>query len=459
MENSVISMLLLQVFLIALNAIFACAEVAVISMNDNKLARMAAQGDKRAKRLAHLTSQPAKFLATIQVAITLSGFIGSAFAAENFSDVLVNFLVGLGISIPRATLDAIAVVLITLILSYFTLIFGELVPKRVAMRKTEELALGLSGLISAIATLFAPIVWFLTFSTNTVLRLIGIDPNHEDDEVSEEEIRMMVDVGSEKGTIDHDEKEFIQNVFEFDDLAAAEIATHRTEVDFLWMEESMEEWANTIHATRHTLYPICQDSPDQVVGILNAKDYFRLENKDRDSVLTTAVKQPYFVPGSIKADVLFRNMKRNRVSLAIVLDEYGGMIGIVTLNDLIEQLVGTLEDDEAELTPALSPIQKINDDTWKIRGNVELASLEETTGALVKNNEHDTITGLIFHVLGYVPDDGTYDIEIDAGPFHIRLLKVLEHQVYEATVQLIDSPAPIENNIINGAGINEKTHT
>ena len=184
-----------------------------------------------------------------------------------------------------------------------------------------------------------------------------------------------------------------------------------------------------------------------------------MENKDRDSVLTTAVKQPYFVPGSIKADVLFRNMKRNRVSLAIVLDEYGGMIGIVTLNDLIEQLVGTLEDDEAELTPASSPIQKINDDTWKIRGNVELASLEETTGALIKNNEHDTITGLIFHVLGYVPDDGTYDIEIDAGPFHIRLLKVLEHQVYEATVQLIDSPAPIENNIMNGAGINEKTHT
>ena len=198
MENSILLMILLQVFLILLNAVFASAEIAVISINDAKLARMAAEGDKRAVRLARLTSQPARFLATIQVAITLSGFLGSAFAAENFSDGLVNWLVSLGVGIPAATLDAIAVVIITLILSYFTLIFGELVPKRVAMRKAESLALGISGLISAIAKLFAPIVWFLTASTNAVLRLLGIDPNAEEETVSEEEIRMMVDVGEEK---------------------------------------------------------------------------------------------------------------------------------------------------------------------------------------------------------------------------------------------------------------------
>ena len=203
MENSILFMILLQVFLILLNAVFASAEIAVISINDAKLARMAAEGDKRAV----LTSQPARFLATIQVAITLSGFLGSAFAAENFSDGLVNWLVSLGVGVPAATLDAIAVVIITLVLSYFTLIFGELVPKRVAMRKAESLALGISGLISAIAKLFAPIVWFLTASTNAVLRLLGIDPNAEEETVSEEEIRMMVDVGSQKGTIDHEEKQ------------------------------------------------------------------------------------------------------------------------------------------------------------------------------------------------------------------------------------------------------------
>lgn len=343
--DSIVFMILLQAFLIALNAVFACAEIAVISMNDSKLAKLATEGDKRAIRLARLTSQPARFLATIQVAITLSGFLGSAFAAENFSDGLVDWLIGLGATIPSTTLDSIAVVIITLVLSYFTLIFGELVPKRVAMRKAEALALGMSALITGIAKLFAPVVWFLTISTNAILRLLGIDPNAQDDEISEEEIRMMVDVGSEKGAIDHSEKQFIQNVFDFDDLTAGEIATHRIGLSLLLLEESMDDWKNTIHSSRHTLYPICDDSADNVIGILNAKDYFRLEDKSREMVMEKAVKPAYFVPESVKADVLFRNMKHNRNYMAIVVDEYGGTSGIITMNDLVEQLVGDLGDD------------------------------------------------------------------------------------------------------------------
>lgn len=209
-----IGQILLQVILIGLNAVFACAEIAVISMNDNRLEQLAAAGDKRAVRLSRLTSQPAKFLATIQVAITLSGFLGSAFAADNFSDSLTAWLVGIGVPISERTLDTISVVVITIILSYFTLIFGELVPKRLAMKKTEQLALGMSNLISFLARLSAPIVWVLTVSTNGILRLCGIDPTAEEDEVSEEEIRMMVDAGSRKGVIDFAEKEFIQNVLD-----------------------------------------------------------------------------------------------------------------------------------------------------------------------------------------------------------------------------------------------------
>ena len=204
MDDSIGFLLLLQVILIALNAVFACAEIAVLSINETKLERMAEQGDKRAKRLFRLTSEPARFLATIQVAITLSGFLGSAFAADNFSEPLVDWILSKGVSIPYATLDTIAVILITLILSYFTLVFGELVPKRIAMKKSEQLALGISGLVGGISVAFKPIVWFLSASTNLVLRLCGIDPNEADDQVSEEEIRMMVDAGSEKGTIDHD---------------------------------------------------------------------------------------------------------------------------------------------------------------------------------------------------------------------------------------------------------------
>lgn len=323
MKDSIVFMILLQVFLIALNAVFACAEIAVISMNDSKLAKLVAEGDNRAIRLARLTSQPARFLATIQVAITLSGFLGSAFAAENFSDGLVHLLLDLGVPLSTATLDGIAVVAITLVLSYFTLIFGELVPKRVAMRKAETLALGMSALISGISKLLAPIVWFLTISTNAVLRLLGIDPNAEADEISEEEIRMMVEAGSEKGTIDHEEKQFIQNVFAFDDLTAGDIATHRTEVVLLWLNETMEDWKTIIYNSRHTRYPVCDKSADNIVGILHAKEYFRLEDKSRPSVLKKAVTPAYFVPEYVKADVLFRNMKYSRNPLAVVLDEYG----------------------------------------------------------------------------------------------------------------------------------------
>ena len=345
MENSLALMLLLQAALIGLNAVFACAEIAVISMNDTRLARLAASGDKRAARLARLTSQPARFLATIQVAITLSGFLGSAFAAENFSDGLVAWLLSLGVPVPAATLDAVAVVLITLVLSYFTLVFGELVPKRLAMRKAEPLALGMSALLCTIARAFAPIVWLLTASTNGVLRLLGVDPNAHEETVSEEEIRMMVDEGSEKGVIDRAEKEFIQNVFEFDDRTAGEIATHRTEVQLLWTEDGQEEWERTIRAGRHSRYPVCEGSADNVMGVLDVRDYLCLEDKNRAAVMEKAVRPAYFVPECVRADVLFRNMKRTGEPMAVVLDEYGGFEGIVTMNDLLEQLVGELDGD------------------------------------------------------------------------------------------------------------------
>ena len=436
MENSILLMILLQVFLILLNAVFASAEIAVISINDAKLARMVAEGDKRAVRLARLTSQPARFLATIQVAITLSGFLGSAFAAENFSDGLVNWLVGLGVGIPAATLDAIAVVIITLILSYFTLIFGELVPKRVAMRKAESLALGISGLISAIAKLFAPIVWFLTASTNAVLRLLGIDPNAEEETVSEEEIRMMVDVGTQKGTIDHEEKQFIQNVFEFDDLTAGEIATHRTDLTILWQEESMEEWASTIHNSRHTRYPVCGESADDVVGILNAKDYFRLTDRSRETVMEQAVETPYFVPDSVKADVLFRNMKGSCHPLAVVLDEYGGMTGIVTINDLVEQLVGDLGEEDV-CRSDFPLIEAVDSGTWKIRGEAPLEEVAQTLGVTLPCEDFDTFNGLIFGAMATIPEDGA-TIEVETAGLVIRVTEIRNHQVVAALVCLAE---------------------
>ncbi len=429
-------LILLQVFLIALNAIFACAEIAVLSINEAKLERMAEEGNNKAKRLFKLTREPAKFLATIQVAITLSGFLGSAFAADNFSDPLVDWVLRLGVTLPRETLDTIALIVITLILSYFTLVFGELVPKRLAMKKSEGIAMTISGLISGIAVVFRPIVCLLSLSTNAILRLFGVDPNEAEDNVSEEEIRMMVDVGSEKGTIDHQEKEFIQNVFEFNDITAKEISIHRTDVTVLWMEDDIDVWEKTIYEERHTLYPVCDGSPDNIVGVLNAKDYFPLREKTKESILSASVHPAFFVPETIKADVLFRNMKKTHNSMAVVLDEYGGMVGIVTLQDLVEELVGDLNEEPPSQDDPEPYIEQISDMSWKIHGNVDLEILEEVTRLSLATEDFDTFTGLIFDALDAVPSDGEQKLTIELERMTVQVLKIEAHQIEEAVIEL-----------------------
>lgn len=432
MGSSVAILLLVQIILIALNALFAGAEIAVLSVNETKLERMAQQGNKKAKRLERLTAEPARFLSTIQIAITLSGFLGSAFAADGFSEPLVDWAVSLGATLPRKTLDKIAVIIITLILSYFTLVFGELVPKRIAMKKSEALALGMSGLLSGISVVFKPVVWLLSVSTNGVLRLCGIDPHEQEEAVSEEEIRMMVDEGGEKGTIDREEQKLIRNVFEFDDLTAGEIATHRTDVDILLTEDDDECWAAEIHDSRHTLYPVCDSSPDNVIGIVNAKDYFRLDDKSRENVMAHAVTEPYFVPESIKADVLFKKMKNERRKMAVVLDEYGGMTGIITLNDLVGELVGEFDTPDEDAPR----IEKTGENTFSLHGNILLRDLESTVGLEFDTEDYDTFTGVAFEALGQVLNDGRFDTAFETPLFTARILRVEGHQVVEAEIKL-----------------------
>lgn len=425
--------LLLQVVLIALNAVFAAAEIAIVSMNDNKMEKMAREGDKRAARLVKLTSQPSRFLATIQIAITLAGFLGAASAAENFSDVIVEAVLSTGVNISAGILNSIVVFLITLIISFLSIVFGELVPKRVAMHNPESYALKISWLIFAISKVFKPIVWLLTASTNLVLRLFKIDPNAAEDEGSEEDIKMMVDAASENGAIDKTEKEFIQNVFEFDDLTAGEVAVHRTEVSLLWLEESPEEWDKTIHGSRHKIYPVCDETVDNIVGILNAKDYFRLGTKDRETVMKKAVHPAYFVPESVKLDVLFQNMKQSRNSFAIVLDEYGGTTGIITINDLVEQLVGDFDYDDSNEPKIAESIESLDSKTWKITGNPPIDDIEEALNISFKTEDCDTFSGLVFDALGSVPDDGS-TFEIETAGLVIKVLSVKNHQVQTAIV-------------------------
>ena len=432
---NLIGPLLLQVVLILLNAVFAMAEIAVISMSDTKLTKLQSEGNKKAGKLLKLKSDPAKFLATIQVAITLSGFLGSAFAAENFSGYLVELF---QMILPKANpqvLDSIAVIVITLVLSYFSLICGELVPKRLAMRKTESLSLGLSGTVYMVSKVFAPIVWFLTVSTNGVLRLMGIDPNADEEEVSEEDIRMMAEASAEKGIIEEEERELIENIFEFDDLTVGEVTVHRTDVALLWMEEGEEEWEKTIRSSRFTLYPICDGSIDNIVGILDTKDYFRLEDRSRASVLEKAVRTPYFVPEGAKADITLRNMQKNRVSFAVVLDEYAGFSGVISIKDLIERIVGDMEDED-EPVEEEEEIQRIDERKWRITGNATLAVLEKTLEVEFPDDS-ETLSGLVFSLYGAVPEDGsTFTVEYEG--IEILVNEVLEHQVVGAVITLPD---------------------
>lgn len=439
-DDPLIGLLLLQLVFIALNAIFACAEIAVISINDVKLAKLAASGDKRAIRIARLTSQPARFLATIQISITLAGFLGSAFAADNFAGKLVELLLKTGTTIPAHTLNAISVVLITLILSYFTLVFGELVPKRLAMKKAERIAFALSGIISAISTVFKPLVWLLTASTNGILRLLGINPNEEDSSVTEEEIRMMIDAGSEKGAIEADEKELLQNVFEFNDVSAADMLTHRTMVDMLWLEESDEAWAKLVSSTNHSYYPICADTADDVVGILRARDYLRLSERTRDNVMANAVSEPLFVPESVKADDLFREMRRSRDHFAVVLDEYGGMSGIVTMNDIVEQLVGDIDgqqDDEEAIVP-------IDGGRYSVGGCAPLEDIAEKLGLDLPTDEFDTIGGLIFSACDTIPPDGSR-FSVKVCGISADVDRIMDHRIVHAVISKAGEAASCEN--------------
>ena len=440
--QTLIWQLVLQLCLILLNAIFACAEIAVIQMSDLRIDQLVEEGNKKAKKLKKLKEQPSGFLATIQIAITLSGFLGSAFAADNFAGLLVDWLTDLGVKIHAATLNSIAVILITLILSFITLVFGELVPKRLAMKKTEKIALGLAGLVYAISKIFSPAVALLTFMTNLVLRMFGVDPKVDEEDVSKESIQMMVDAGSD---IDEEEKEIIRNLFEFDDLTAEEFATHRTEISLLWKEESVEEWDQTIHDARHTYYPICDETVDDIIGVLNAKDYFRLADHTKEYIMEHAVQPAYFVPSTVRADVLFRQMKQSRKHFAVVLDDYGGTFGIVTMNDLLEQLVGDL-DDNTSAPEEPDEIQVMDSGTWRITGTAPLADVAEQLGTTLPIEEYETFGGLVFGCYGSVPDDGT-TFEIDIENLHIKVTEIRDHRLEASVVCLIQTEeAPEETD-------------
>lgn len=428
-----IGSIILLVVLIFLNAVFASAEIAVISINEVKLKKLVEQKDKRAIKLTKLTSDSSRFLSTIQIAITLAGLLSSAFAADNFAGPLVNALVNAGVKIPASVLNTIAVFVITLVLAYFNLVLGELVPKRLAMQKADSMALGMANMLYGVSKIFYPIVTLLSWSTNIVLKLMGVDPNAADEKMTEEEILMVLAEGNEQGVIDEHESEIIQNLFEFGDTCAEQICTHRIDVIALDENDSDEEWKEIIYNEKHTYYPIYNETKDNVTGILDTRDYFRLQNASREEILKDAVRPVYFIPEGIKADTLFQNMRRERKYFAVLLDEYGGMSGIITIHDLLEAIVGDMHDEDD--IEEEEKIKQLDETHWLVYGDTALTDMEKEFNIDLPD-ECETFNGLVCDILGTIPEDGSKPVCEKYG-LKIQVEEVEKHYIEKAIVELI----------------------
>ena len=427
--------LLVQVVLILINAFFAATEIAVISLNANKLRKLEEEGDKLAPRLLKMVEEPAGFLSTIQIGITLAGFLGSAFAADSFSEYLVAWLrEDLGVTaVPVSVLDTLSVVVITVILSYFTLIFGELVPKRVAMQKPMEMARLSCRLVSALAVVVRPVVALLSMSTNGVLRLMRMKTEVEEEQVTEDEIRMMIDLGNENGAIDEEEKELLHNVFDFSEQVVGDVMTRATDVTTLWVDEEREQVLEIIRDSGLSRFPVCGEDVNDVLGVLYARDFLLdLANQGRKSV-GELMRPAYLVPESLDAGDLLRDMQRKKIHLAVVMDEYGGLAGVITVEDLLEEIVGNIYD---EFDPAEPPeLEQVEEGLWRASGSLGVEELGEALGLdLPEDEDYDTLGGMVLSCLRTIPENGSQP-RVQVNGLDIQVEKVEDHRIQSALIR------------------------
>ena len=428
--DTVIWQILVQIILIAINAFFAASEIAVISLNEVKLRRQVEAGDAKAKKMLRMVEEPTGFLSTIQVGITLAGFLGSAFAADSFSDILVNWLSETCkiTFISRGILDTISVILITIVLSFFTLVLGELVPKRVAMRNPEGLARRVCGVILGLSKALRPIVWLLSASTNGILRLFGINPNETGEDVSEEDILDLVDAVEEQGEIDNDTKEMIENVFEFDNTAVSEIMTRRSDMTVLYESDTAEEIMNTILESGFSRFPVCGEDTDDVKGVVLAREYLFALHENREVSLTELMQKPKFVPDTLPANVLFRDMRESKVHMAIVVDEYGQTAGLITMEDLLEEIVGNIYDETD--APEVPDIVEIGENVWHVAGATPIEDAAEIIGVELRGEDDtfDTFGGFVIANLAYIPQDGETP-EFTYQNLSVKVLSIAEKRI------------------------------
>ena len=397
--------LILLFVLILVNAFFAMSEIAVISLNDAKIKKMAEDGDKRAKLVVKLTENSSRFLSTIQIGVTLAGFLTSASASQTLAVRLATWINGFLPSVSVSLIQSISVVIITIIISYFSLVLGELAPKRIAMQAAEKISFKVVRPLLVISKISAPAIWFLTISTNFIVKILGFDPNASEENVTEEEIRMMVDVGNEKGVIEESQKEMINNVFEFDDTDAKDIMTHRTDIGAVDVNDTIEDAVKLAVEEGYSRLPVYDDEIDNIVGILYVKDLLTMVGNQipSDKNIRSIMRRAHFVPETKKCGDLFKEMTEKHIQLAVVVDEYGGTAGIVTIEDIIEFIFGNIQD---EFDNEEEEVSKINDSTFTIDGITDIEEVSEILHKKLPLGDYDTLGGFIISLLGYLPEDG-----------------------------------------------------
>lgn len=438
---------ILQIVFLVLFVLFSCSEAAMLSLNEKRLDDLSEieNSEKAGDKLKKLNEKSSQTTAALRVASIFTGFLAAGFAVYHFLTRLSLWILKIfGDGIPVASImnntiewrvaNWVSIIIIAAAELLVFSLFGYFIPKRLASQKAEETALSLYGLISVTAAFFKPVVKMWRGLTKLILKGV-VSTDKKEDEVSAEDIKQLVDMGNKTGAIDTEEKEIIQNIFEFDTTTVMEFCTHRTDMTVLWIEDGVEEWEKTIHETRHNLYPVCGESVDDIVGILNIKDYFALGDRTPESIKENAIRPPYFVPQSMNADVLFKKMKQTRYHFAVVVDEYGGVFGIVTMNDLLEQLVGSLE--EADGVTEEREIEQLEDGRWKVLGSVSLSELAEALEVKLPEDDYVNFNGYVLAAVGSIPDDGS-KFEIDTDVLHIEVSEINANKIEKATVTVIE---------------------
>jgi len=431
--QTIVFQLLVQIILILINAFFAATEIAVISLNANKLRKLEEEGDKLAPKLLHMVEDSSGFLSTIQIAITLSGFLGAAFAGDAFAEYLTAWLLSLGVGIPASVLDTISLVVVTIILSYFTLVFGELVPKRIAMQKSMEMARLSCRVVSAIATIAKPVVKLLSLSTNGVLRLLRMRTDVEEEQVTEDEIRMMIDLGNESGSINEDEKELLHNVFDFSDQTVSDVMTHAADVESISVDATREEVLDTIRSTGLSRFPVYGEDESDILGVLNTRDFLVDWVSDGTKSVRDLMRPAYLVPESLSADDLLRDMQIKKIHLAVVLDEYGELAGVITVEDLLEEIVGNIYDEFDPAEP--QELEQLGENLWRVSGSLSVEDLaEELDMELPEDEDYDTVGGMLLSCLRTIPEDGSRPL-VQVHGLELQAEKVEDHRIRSVLVR------------------------